>query len=346
MSETRLGDYRDDFERSRNETVIERVFILGAGFSRDFGYTTADSIVRGVLSFYEGDPRINVRRPNRVYDFPWHSWHLHRLQDLLNLSGVSRDALDLYSFLHITSTSPLLLAARNHFFSLLTDYMFSYLLMNQVMKERYVRFIKTLRPSDAIITFNWDVIPECLMRTQDIPFTRHEWVSDRVMIVKMHGSLDLFSSPSAAMRRDFAAKPECFEQLTSNLWRVVTAEEYWPWPACSLFKRLWPWMKYDKSGLFIIPPYKTDGYRHKYISYNWDRAQQLLELCRTIVVVGYSFPNADERFARLLRVVCKGREKTIELWNPDPRVRTRLRAILAGADIGGRDVAFSDMPLL
>jgi hypothetical protein len=42
-------------------------------------------------------------------------------------------------------------------------------------------FARQLRPSDVILTFNWDVIPEALMVKVDMPFCRYDWTSSRLI---------------------------------------------------------------------------------------------------------------------------------------------------------------------
>lgn len=340
-----LASYQNSFEKYKNDINIERVFLFGAGFSRDFGFTTADSIISGVVEFYERDLRINIRRLNNVYDSPWHSWHLHRLQDFFIINKIDHHDLNLYSFLKITS-DPEYTEIRRHFFCLMTDYLFSYLLWNQVINDKYIRFIKTIQLTDAILTFNWDVIPEALMRTQNIGFTRHEWTSDKIMIIKLHGSLDLLSNPSDPMLRDLNELPDRFELLNYDLWRAVTAEEYWPWPVFALFKKLFPWMKYDKQGLFIVPPFETSGYDFDYIKYNWARAEKILQNCKKIIAIGYSFPDEDIKLLQLLKETFNKPTKIIELWNPDGNVRRKLKNFLENIEITGENIKFSDTPYI
>lgn len=339
-----LESYKRQFEESKEKINIDRVFLLGAGFSRDFGFTTADTILNGSMEFLERDPRINTRnRWNNVYDFPWHSWHLHRLQDFLVGTMIDRRKLDLYSFLRITSEP--YVKIRCHFFSLITSYLFAYLLMNQVVNEKYIRFINSLKPNDAIITLNWDVIPEVLMRTQNIEFTRHEWTSEKIMIVKLHGSVDLLSNPSEAMFKDFHELPQRFELLTPDLWRAVTAEEFWPRPG-AIFKKLWPWEKYDKHGLFIVPPYETSGYKFDYIKYNWERAACLLNNCKKIIAIGYSFSDEDIKMRQLLKEVFENSKKIFELWNPNQNIRKKVKGFLGEIEISGADIPFSETPYM
>ena len=49
--------FEKDLAASSDDHIpVERVFVLGAGFSRAFGFTTSADIVRGVMQFIESHP--------------------------------------------------------------------------------------------------------------------------------------------------------------------------------------------------------------------------------------------------------------------------------------------------
>ena len=58
-----------------------------------------------------------------------------------------------------------------------------------------------LTPTDAVLTFNWDVIAEALLVHVQMPFCRYDWIPTRVKLVKLHGSADLLGLPKGLCAR-------------------------------------------------------------------------------------------------------------------------------------------------
>jgi len=191
-------------------------------------------------------------------------------------------------------------------------------------------FAKNLRPSDAILTFNWDVLPEVLMLREETTFCRYDWTPSRVKLIKLHGSVDLLGAPNPLMQADLERNPERFECVTKYLWRARTSEQVLVRTKPSPFGRsLWPQERYNKGAVLVMPPRYPLGYGFRLIQFNWQKARTALERARQVYIIGYSLPESDLAFRRLVAKASAGwsAEVTVDVWNPDPEVGSRARAL-------------------
>jgi hypothetical protein len=358
--EDAVVDYEQDLVAPISEQIpVDRVFILGAGFSAAFQFTTARDIVAGTLGWAERWLGSNwfARTYRQVADhldlgFP--DWRIH--------------PPDLYGFLDsfFPAASPPPLASRSDpltlsvqglswerrnsetwfeqagalpeddnnvlpaFEALLATYLVAGCLEMDVHKPWALGFARQLRPSDVILTFNWDVIPEALMVKVDMPFCRYDWTSSRLKLVKLHGSADLIGIPNPLMRADMERNPERFECVTECLWRARTNEDVLVRTKPSPFGReLFPAERYNKASIFIMPPRYPLGYGFELVQFNWRKAKTALERAHEIHIIGYSLPDADMAFHSLVARVKStwSAALTVDVWNPDPVVGTRARSL-------------------
>jgi hypothetical protein len=189
-------------------------------------------------------------------------------------------------------------------------------------------FAGQLRPSDVILTFNWDVIPEALMVKVDTPFCRYDWTSSRLKLVKLHGSADLIGTPNPLMRADMERNPQRFECVTECLWRARTSEDVLVRTKPVPFGReLFPAERYNKASILIMPPRYPLGYGFELVQFNWRKAKTALERAREIHIIGYSLPDADMAFHSLVESVKSAWSEAliVDVWNPDPGVGTRAQ---------------------
>lgn len=329
---------------------IDRLFILGAGFSASFGFTTSATLVRGVMDFFA-----QYRLPS-----DWHVDHCGRLVRWLDQHHADwrQQPPDLISFAknffsdgllaNSGAIDPLALHDRRvsweagnfdppdagfsyrkvllSFEALLCEYLYSGLHAKDVLVEWAKKFITDLTPQDVIVTTNWDVICEALLTQLGRPFSRYEWRADRVKLVKLHGSLDLLGVPNAAMRSAVADNHLQFDCVTPLTWRAVTAEAFHPTtgPLPFPFSRaILPWERFNKSAVLIMPPFYSLGYGYSVIQFNWRKARAALERARRIVVVGYSFSEYDRPLLQLITQVFAKREHgaAVVVWNPNPSIQ-------------------------
>ncbi len=353
-----IQQYETDLSLSLEKRVpVNRVFVLGAGFSRAFGFTTSATIVKGMMDFFA------LNMPN-----VWFEHNYWKVEQWLNMY---------YPNWH--ETSPNLIDVANKFFpydfhkqhatidpirayadkvswedenypfappgfhyedvllsfeALLCIYLFAGLRMNEVLVDWANKLFQRFMEDDVIVTLNWDVIPEALLTMNGIRFTRYEWRADYVKVIKLHGSIDLIGLPNEKMRNHVRENPDALECLTPLLWRVVTSEGFFPrthpWP---FGRELFPWEWYNKSAILIMPPYYTYGYGYKLIQFNWRKAMTALERAKEVFIIGYSLCESDKQFCSLLEEIAKtwSLKNRVQVWNPDPEVGERAK-ILCGAN--------------
>lgn len=353
------------------QVPVDRVFILGAGFSASFGYSTARDIVSGALIWAENYCQSHwiqrscdqVKQYLKHYFPEWRS-HPPSLYEFLDTFFPKQDA---YAAAAITcSSDPLGLAEQRisweddnceswyeeaqafpeddgdvlpAFEGLLATYLIAGLKTGEVLAPWTRSFVKNLRPSDVILTFNWDVIMEALMVNYGVPFCRYDWTPSRVKLIKLHGSADLLGTPNHLMKADAAYNPERFECATKYLWRARTSLDVLarthPVP---LGRMLWPAERYNKAGLLIMPPRYPLGYGFQLIQFNWQKALTALKRAREVYIIGYSLPAADVAFHHLVARISWSREKMVHVWNPDPVVGARA------TEMFGTHVMFHPQP--
>ncbi len=343
-------------ESERLRVPVGRVLVLGAGFSSAFQFATAKTILGGVMEFAEGWQRTEwyghrfqqVARwldekcpdwraePPSLYEFidqffdPLAPHLLHDFTDSsdplkLFCREVSWESENTDSWIDYDLHRPRPQDGRvlRAFEALMATYLFAGRFTREVQMPWALDLFRALRPNDVIITFNWDVIPEALMVTVGTPFCRYDWCSDRVKLVKLHGSVDLLGVPNVAMRGDLAQNPERFECVTDLLWRVRTTESVLPRSATWPFGRsILPWERYNKHPVLIMPPRYSLGYGYRLIQFIWRKARAALERSQEVHIIGYSLSEEDRAFRSLLSQVADGWNAavTVDIWNPDPRV--------------------------
>lgn len=370
--ESCVTEYERDARLPPADAVpVDRVLVLGAGFSAQFGFSTSAGIVFGVVDFFQRCPTsswhqehltrvvkwLNLKHPNWqrsppdltdfVKDFFAPGWGLasqgHHIDPLsLAASDVSWergnfDEMAWKSFPALSEYNYFLLS----FEVLLCTYLFAGLAIHQVLDGPVATVFQGLTSNDAVLTFNWDVIPEVLLTSFGRPFSRYEWRRDRIKLIKLHGSIDILGRPNDHMRADTVADPPRLECITPCTWRAITSEVNTPRAAPWPFGRpIFPWERYNKSAVLIMPPYYTLGYGYELIQFNWRKARTALQRAKEVHIVGYSLTEHDVAFHRMLRsVAAVWRPETwVRLWNLDDAVYKRACRLC-----GGRRVDFYKM---
>jgi hypothetical protein len=354
---------KDLIAQPKHQVPIRRVLILGAGFSAAFQFATADKIVQGVVSYFEKwrpsdwyhDLYMQLQwwldhkypnwrnTPPSLYEFLASFFSLNRKNKLKSFAknsdpfvlfnqniswetGNTISWIDNNNYLPKEDTYKYLLA----FEALLAVYLLYGRMEDEVQVPWAQKLFKIIEPTDAILTFNWDVIPEALMVTVDTPFCRYDWTRERTKLIKLHGSVDLFGAPNIIMRGDLKANRERFECITDELWRARTSDDVLirtkRWPSGRLIP---PSERYNKSAVHIMPPYYPLGYGYRLIQFNWRKARTALERAKEIHIIGYSMPDEDMAFRSLARAVSRrwDSQVCVDVWNPDPMVKKRAEQL-------------------
>lgn len=355
-----IENYQGDLIAPPNRQLkIRRVIILGAGFSAAFQFSTARTIVSGVMSFFEtwkhDDWYQNQHQvvgawlserfpewrtdPPSLYEFldsffPTCSANSQRpfieASDPVYLLDrrISWETGNLHCWIPDTRYAP-----NEHTYSSLRSFealLGTYLLVGRLKSDLQTQWAENLfrniQPTDVILTFNWDVIPEVLLVGVGTPFCHYDWTSERVKLVKLHGSADLLGEPNGTMQSDLEGNRERFECVTDKLWRARTNDDVLlrtqPGPGG---RPLFPAERYNKSAVLIMPPRYPLGYGYSLIQFSWQKARTALERAAEIHIVGYSIPSEDRAFASLAgRAVHEWNDKVmVHVWNPDIVVGAR-----------------------
>lgn len=360
--EDAVARYEHDLQAPQAERMpVNRVFILGAGFSAAFQFTTARDIVPGALGWAEHCLRsdwfarvyeqitgyLDVRfpewrtHPPDLYGF-LDSFFLSKPDDVaaptqsvdplgLAEARLSWEDNNCETWFQVAGAIPKdLNGVLPAFEALLASYFVAGILQADVYQPWALVFARQLRPTDVVLAFNWDGIPEALMVKTETAFCRYDWTPMRVKLVKLHGSADLLGMPNAMMRGDMERNPQPFECVSRHLWPARTTEDVLvrtkPWP---FGRPLFPAERYNKASVLIIPPRYPLGYGCQLIQFNWRKAKTALERARHVHIIGYSLPEADRPFHNLAaraREMCSD-DVTLDIWNPDPAVGARGRAL-------------------
>ena len=181
--------------------------------------------------------------------------------------------------------------------------------------EHLLDLLFALRPTDSIISFNWDTIVDFTLQRAGLPIyvgyldlmtkepLRVRDYSDRPVLLKLHGSLNwivcrdsqcsLYSKPRLAVKRKtlqrFLAMYKC--------------------PRCDN----------ERGEPFIVPPTSQKFISRGTVLHKlWLIARNKLPLCRRLIFVGYSFPATDFYSEWLFRQIyfIDGQRPEIIIVNP------------------------------
>ncbi|HEY5915182.1 MAG TPA: hypothetical protein VJA21_31705 [Verrucomicrobiae bacterium] len=203
--------------------------------------------------------------------------------------------------------------------------------------ERLLHLLCELRPTDSVISFNWDTIADFTLQrlggpiyetyldlmTTDKPRLRD--YNSRGVFLKLHGSLNWRVCPN----------PQCplhgKARLAVEDKKLLRLREMHKCPNCGN----------ERCEPFIVPPTSNKLIRPGSILHKlWLIARQKLGSCRRIVFVGYSFPATDFYSEWLFRQIyfLEGNRPEIIVVNPamkhkDSDVQRRYQRLFKGCKI-------------
>lgn len=196
----------------------------------------------------------------------------------------------------------------------------------------YQNFIEKLGPSDTIITFNWDLLLDNLMK--------------RKQILISYGSHDEDASLKSSLYWDFISNLTVFAEGT---WRGISLHrpyQFWnpdssfylkahgsiDWfycsnESCSGARKVFPVLEplkicycsdcHEPLDLLLIPPILNKGYRqYPPIRRIWNIAAKEISSAEELIIWGYSLPPTDFYISWLLRQAREGDLKSLTIINP------------------------------
>lgn len=327
------------------EAQAKRVFILGAGFSKPAGLPLATQLTDDVLN----ELRKLVGDEYELFEFARHIRELH--QRMNQTGGMS--PLNIEEFYNYATTYIERLRLDQHLQPVGRDagetadrqardieawlsYLDEYLLDVLIEYERKAdldpirRFADVLRPSDTIVTFNYDRLVERALVAQGIEWTLgfNDADSKRIAVLKLHGSMDWICLERDKHHNDPGLEL-LFTKRDSNRERNPpksrTGEVEYDFELLRINNddRLQGLIK-DRHliqvdhfwGLAGLGPQKRIS-QVPGLAVPWANARRAIYKAEVIVIVGFSFSGYDRlaqiEFARVMA----GREKRNE---PAPRI--------------------------
>lgn len=327
------------------EAQAKRVFILGAGFSKPAGLPLATELTDDVLN----ELRKLVGDEYELFKFARHIRELHQWMN--QTRGMS--PLNIEEFYNYATTYIERLRLDQHLQPVGRDagetadrqardieawlsYLDEYLLDVLIEYERKAdldpirRFADVLRPSDAIVTFNYDRLVERALGAQGIEWTLgfNDASSKRIAVLKLHGSMDWICLERDKHHNDPGLEL-LFTKRDSNRERNPpksrTGEVEYDFELLRINNddRLQGLIKDRHSiqvdhfwGLAGLGPQKRIS-QVPGLAAPWAKARRAIYEAEVIVIVGFSFSGYDRlaqiEFARVMA----GREKQNE---PAPRI--------------------------
>lgn len=200
----------------------------------------------------------------------------------------------------------------NTFFSLLVGTMLS--AKPNKIHQSLSRFVKKNQNVD-VITTNYD---GCIEQALDDQKIKYDYIlnpseSSCLSLVKMHGSINWFYCTNC--QRTFCPSiEELSNSSRSNLPYPITGI----CPKCEGVTRQ-----------FIIPPITHKYLTHAPIVQVWEEGRKKLKNAKVLVVIGYSFADADDYIAKMLvKEITEDPSKIVIVSNNDHTSIDRLRSVL------------------
>lgn len=235
---------------------IDRVYILGAGFSAPLGMPLTGELLREIHGVASRKPWYG--EGGKPYPNGQGDWLVDELQWYFPLEAIDHGSIrrgslpqgfDIEKFLsYAASTSACLYRTGERwnehgdkFTAFLKGWLAEVIVTRQAealikVPDQYVRFAKSLN-SALVLTFNWDTVLESLLEHQGLAFgfdLHSTYNTAKVPLIKLHGSIDWFSAPPAEQVKpwmEFESVSDSFERCRrakSDLLRYY-GEYLTPW---------------------------------------------------------------------------------------------------------------------
>jgi hypothetical protein len=186
---------------TKNDKSANRVFLLGAGASKACGLPLTNELLPTVLPSLK-TKSLRKRTTDFVkYLYPYFKskWRNYpNLEELLSLMDVYVEFSSKVKSSHkfepdkVKELKDDLLAAITASLSEKTEGI-------NIQKTQFFRLAKLLRPGDAVVTFNWDLLVEKALTEIALDWN-YELKNDKVALLKPHGSIDWFDSDTTKIQ--------------------------------------------------------------------------------------------------------------------------------------------------
>lgn len=294
----------------------KRVFVLGSGFSAAMGLPTLRTLFGEIMK--EPDRPGSDDKTEVLYALEVLYPHFDRnmsppayppFEEFLSLAITAEDLSHFDTSYWPKKTSSAL--------RLLTDYL-ARKSQDAEKSPLLSKFSNQLTPGDVIITFNWDTLIERALVNLGRPFDLHERKSDRVTILKLHGSLSWVLVPEDVRLHD----PSSVDWLSTNVCCTKDHTYYDVWDVL------------DRSPFIVPPVVSKRPPAAPFLEDLWREAFNALVEAGPITVIGYSIPPDDLQARTLLRSGIHphiATNKSCTIIDPDPLIGSRYFSLISSS---------------
>jgi hypothetical protein len=275
---------------------INRIFILGAGFSYSAGLPLTNDLLQLIhrqasQMEYGDEPWGQAERliNELKYYYPNTEFSHQKIQN-----GEFNEQIDFEEFLSFTSADSSFLYAGDkltqhgsYFISFCKKWLGEILVNKQIgllnrIPQFYVDFVRNLNNS-MILTFNWDTVVETLFDSYNIPYRYqlnsrdYESRNKSIPLIKMHGSIDWISKPEIRKNKKLLK----FESIGDEFTNIVKAKGNLK----DFYERMYyPWI--------VLPNYDKITQLSNF-GKTWETPVRYLNDNLEIVIIGYSLRPDD-----------------------------------------------------
>jgi hypothetical protein len=301
-------------EKMSKSKKTSRVFVLGAGASRACGIPLAGELLRTIIE------ENHLRKKSRVlellrylyprFDARWGNYP--NIEEFLSLLESTITFNDKVKTSHKFQTAEIEglrddvlmgIAAR-----LLRDDP-----TQVVLGTPLLSLAALLRPSDVVVTFNWDLLLEAALFSSGTENWSYRGSTSKLTILKPHGSVDWYDSSKVTFKggRSYPLIPKLGN---------ICVYQYFQSP--SLKKPVLP---------IIIPPtFAKEWTKYPEFDRLWHSAWHSLRYADEIYVVGFSLPPEDLHVRFVMRSALRANEANrstqlkLKFVNPEPLAHLRF----------------------
>lgn len=298
---------------------MERIFVLGAGFSKACGFPLAKELFKEVWDFCQVDQILFDEEQRRKFfaglellgepfdglvPYPEFEPILMKAMAFLRKHGGGNEVFDVCRILKEGTRR----------------YLYSRLQGSASDLAPAKTFLSKLdRTKDVIISLNWDLIIELAF---------HELKGDEYCSYSQSISGFLVLKPHGSINWRLFGRNLRVERASLDVYELYPGKGIWVFQGFSDYD---PSYILDDNQHMILPGSKDEPQKEG-MRKVWDEVKAYLSQARTIVFVGYSMPDYDEYATKVFRdTICPRLQNTharpeLEVIDPDVRVLEKYRS--------------------
>jgi hypothetical protein len=302
---------------TKNGKSARRVFLLGAGASKAYGLPLTNELLSTVLPSLKTKSlrKRTIEFVKYLYPYFESRWRNYpNLEELLSLMDVYVEFSSKVKSEHkfepdeVEELKDDLLAAITVSLSEKTNSI-------RIQNTQFFRLAKLLRPGDAVVTFNWDLLVEKALTELGLDWS-YELKNDKLALLKPHGSIDWFDGDTIKIKAS----------LTSPVINEIGK------------LRVFQYFRMPRTGSpttpIIVPPLVKKKWKYLEFDRIWRSTWRALRTANEIHVIGFSLPPEDLHIKFIIRSAIRINEQThtgplrVTVVNPDKIVYLRFDRLM------------------